>query len=161
MMRRRFEQETAVAQLGMGLRWGGLFDCEVTPDSRDDRPDRRRHGRGGCRCGLRPRPGRLPPGPPGHLRCDDLRGSASCRVLHYQCPSTLSFAPTVFVDIADHLAGKLAALACHRSQVEQSFVVEPDVVAAQARYWGARLGSPTPRRSCRPGWCGTWPRSPT
>ena len=44
----------------------------------------------------------------------------------------------MYVDVADHLAGKLAALACHRSQVEQSAVVEPDVVAAQARYWGAR-----------------------
>ena len=138
IMRRRFEQETAVSLLGMGLRWGGMFDCEVTPDSRtigliEDvitevgadvvyvhaPDDSHQDHRAICAATL-------------------SAARRSCRVLHYQSPSTLSFAPTVYVDIADHLAGKLAALGCHRSQVEHSFVVDPEVVSAQARYWGAQ-----------------------
>ncbi|GAA0810064.1 PIG-L deacetylase family protein [Spirilliplanes yamanashiensis] len=62
----------------------------------------------------------------------------SSRVLHYRSPSTVRFEPTVYVDISAHLPRKLAALACHRSQVEGSAMVEPDVVAASARHFGAQ-----------------------
>jgi LmbE family N-acetylglucosaminyl deacetylase len=60
------------------------------------------------------------------------------RVLHYQSPSTLAFAPSVYVDVTAHLTGKLAALAAHASQVERSAMVEPDAVVASARHWGAQ-----------------------
>jgi LmbE family N-acetylglucosaminyl deacetylase len=135
---RRFEQEAAAKLLGAELRWGGLFDCEVGANSRtvgliEDAlvevgadvvyvhapDDTHQDHRAICAATL-------------------SAARRSCRVLHYQSPSTLTFAPTVYVDISAHLAGKLAALACHRSQVEQSAAVEPDVVAAQARYWGAQ-----------------------
>jgi hypothetical protein len=60
------------------------------------------------------------------------------RVLHYQSPSTLTFQPTVFVDVTAYLSGKVAALRAHASQVELSAMVEPDAVVAAARYWGAQ-----------------------
>jgi LmbE family N-acetylglucosaminyl deacetylase len=59
-------------------------------------------------------------------------------VLHYQSPSTLSFSPSVFVDVTAFLGGKLAALGAHSSQVEHSAMVEPDAVQASARHWGAQ-----------------------
>jgi LmbE family N-acetylglucosaminyl deacetylase len=135
---RRFEQEAAAALLGAELLWGGLYDCEVHADSQTvgliegvvaqvsadvvyvhAPDDTHQDHRAICAATL-------------------SAARRSCRVLHYQSPSTLSFAPTVYVDVSEHLAGKLAALACHRSQIEQSAAVDPDVVAAQARYWGAQ-----------------------
>jgi LmbE family N-acetylglucosaminyl deacetylase len=62
----------------------------------------------------------------------------SRRVLHYRSPSTTRFEPSLYVDISAHLDRKLAALACHRSQVESSLMVEPEVVAASARHFGAQ-----------------------
>jgi LmbE family N-acetylglucosaminyl deacetylase len=62
----------------------------------------------------------------------------SSRVLHYRSPSTLRFEPTVFVDISAYLDRKLAALHCHASQVAGSAMVEPEVVAASARHYGAQ-----------------------
>ncbi|GIF14237.1 PIG-L deacetylase family protein [Actinoplanes teichomyceticus] len=60
------------------------------------------------------------------------------RVLHYRSPSTTRFEPSVYVDISAHLDRKLAALACHRSQVASSAMVDPEVVAASARHFGAQ-----------------------
>lgn len=59
----------------------------------------------------------------------------------YETPSSLGFAPTVFVDAAEHLPGKLKALRAHVSQVAQNDLVDLDAVAAQARFRGfqARL----------------------
>ncbi len=62
----------------------------------------------------------------------------SRRVLHYRSPSTIRFEPSLYVDISAHLDRKLAALACHRSQVESSAMVDPEVVAASARHFGAQ-----------------------
>ncbi|BCY12015.1 hypothetical protein L3i22_071030 [Actinoplanes sp. L3-i22] len=62
----------------------------------------------------------------------------SRRVLHYRSPSTIKFEPSLYVDISAHLDRKLAALACHRSQVENSAMVDPEVVAASARHFGAQ-----------------------
>lgn len=60
------------------------------------------------------------------------------RILHYRSPSTTRFEPTVFVDISAHLDRKIDALSCHRSQVENSAMVDPEVVAASARHFGAQ-----------------------
>ncbi len=57
--------------------------------------------------------------------------------MHYQSPSSIGFVPTLYVDISGHLDTKMAALECHRTQVEQSAMVEPDVVVATARHYGA------------------------
>lgn len=63
------------------------------------------------------------------------------RVLMFETPSTRAFAPTVFIDAAPHLEGKLAALRAHMSQVMKNRMVDLEAVEAQARYRGfqARL----------------------
>ncbi|MEZ0112748.1 LmbE family N-acetylglucosaminyl deacetylase [Catenulispora sp. EB89] len=68
-------------------------------------------------------------------------GRLVSRILMYETPSSLGFAPTVFVDAAEHLPGKLKALRAHVSQVLKNQMVDLDAVAAQARFRGfqARL----------------------
>lgn len=139
---RRAEQEEAAARLGAQLLWAGFRDCEVVPNAAavqiieaaitevqadqvyvhaldDSHQDHR-------------------------AVAIATLGAARrmTQILHYASPSTLGFQPTVFVDITQHLSTKLEALACHRSQVKLSGMVDLDVVEATARYWGAqsRLG---------------------
>lgn len=136
------EQRTAAETLGVTLRWGGLLDCSLTPDAATVRlieqaleetsadlvyvhaPDDSHQDHRAAAAATRSAARRLP------------------RVLHYQSPSTLTFNPTVFVDVTGYLSGKLVALKAHASQVELSPMVEPDAVVAAARYWGsqARIG---------------------
>jgi LmbE family N-acetylglucosaminyl deacetylase len=139
---RREEQERAAQMIGARLVWGGLRDCEVVPDSatvrvieqviQDTRADL------------------VYVHAPEDSHQDHRAVAAATlgatrrlsRVLHYQSPSTLSFVPTVYVDVTAYLSGKVAALAAHASQVELSAMVEPDAVVASARHWGsqARIG---------------------
>jgi LmbE family N-acetylglucosaminyl deacetylase len=139
---RATEAAAAATTLGATLRWGGLPDCTLTPGAatitvietalaatdadlvyvhapEDSHQDHRAAAAATLSAARR-----LP------------------RVLHYQSPSTLTFTPTVFTDVTAHLSGKLAALACHASQVSASAMVEPDAVVASARHWGAtaRIG---------------------
>lgn len=65
-------------------------------------------------------------------------GRRLARVLFYQSPSTTSFDPTVFVDVERTLAGKLASLRAHWSQVMQCPMVDLEAVEVGARYWGSR-----------------------
>lgn len=135
---RRGEQAAAAAALGARLRWGGFRDCTLTPDAAtvgviedvlqeiaadlvyvhapDDSHQDHRAVSAATLSAARRHP----------------------RVLHYQSPSTLAFNPTVYVDVTNHLTGKLAALRAHVTQVEQSAMVEPDAVVASARHWGAQ-----------------------
>jgi LmbE family N-acetylglucosaminyl deacetylase len=135
---RRTEQERAARVIGATVVWGGLRDCEVVADSAAIRrveqvlqataadlvyvhaPDDSHQDHRAVAAATLGAARRLP------------------RVLHYQSPSTLTFAPTVYVDVTAHLTGKLAALAAHASQVERSAMVEPDAIVASARHWGAQ-----------------------
>ncbi|MGY1653096.1 PIG-L deacetylase family protein [Geodermatophilus sp. SYSU D01119] len=135
---RRAEQERAAAAIGARLVWGGLVDCQVVADSAAIRrveqvlqataadlvyvhaPDDSHQDHRAVAAATLGAARRLP------------------RVLHYQSPSTLTFTPTVYVDVTAHLTGKLAALAAHASQVERSAMVEPDAIVASARHWGAQ-----------------------
>jgi LmbE family N-acetylglucosaminyl deacetylase len=139
---RHDEQLSAAATLGASLRWGGLIDCTLTPDAATVRvieavvqeteadliyvhaPEDSHQDHRAAAAATLSAARRLP------------------RILHYQSPSTLSFNPTVFVDITAYLSGKLVALKAHASQVELSAMVEPDAVVASARHWGsqARIG---------------------
>jgi LmbE family N-acetylglucosaminyl deacetylase len=65
-------------------------------------------------------------------------GRRTARVLFYQSPSTTSFDPTVFVDVERTLAGKLASLQAHWSQVMQCPMVDLEAIEVGARYWGGR-----------------------
>lgn len=59
------------------------------------------------------------------------------RVLCYESPSSLGFAPALLVPVtAADLEAKLGALRAHSSQVLGSRMVEPDAVEAGARYRG-------------------------
>jgi LmbE family N-acetylglucosaminyl deacetylase len=132
------EQRRAADTLGAGLRWGGLRDCTLTPDSATVRIVERAVQETAADLVYVHAPD------DSH---QDHRAVAAAtlsaarrlsRVLHYQSPSTLTFSPTVYVDVTAHLSGKLAALQAHASQVELSAMVEPDAVVASARHWGAQ-----------------------
>jgi LmbE family N-acetylglucosaminyl deacetylase len=60
------------------------------------------------------------------------------RLLYYQAPSTTSFDPTVFVDVARTVEDKMAALNAHWSQVADCPMVDLEAVEAGVRYWGHR-----------------------
>lgn len=69
-----------------------------------------------------------------------LASTGACRsvprVLCYDSPSSLSFTPSVFVDITATLDKKLSALRAHRSQVGNSLMASPAFVMTQAGYRG-------------------------
>ena len=44
----------------------------------------------------------------------------SRNVLFYECPTSVRFHPTIFVDISSEIGTKLSALKAHRSQVERT-----------------------------------------
>ncbi|GAA1970038.1 PIG-L deacetylase family protein [Catenulispora subtropica] len=138
---RTSEQEIAASLLGADLLWGGFEDGAVpegraavavveeairatgadvvyTHSPRDSHQDHRSAAAATLAAGR-------------HVR----------RILLYETPSSLGFAPTVFVDAAEHLPGKLKALRAHVSQVLRNELVDLDAVEAQARYRGfqARL----------------------
>ncbi|GGK03168.1 hypothetical protein GCM10010123_36380 [Pilimelia anulata] len=132
------EQEDAARTLGAVLLWGHLVDCAVTADA-------------GTISGIEQVIDAVAADviyvhAPDDSHQDHRATAAAVvsaarygtRVLHYQSPSTTAFEPTVYVDVAAHLDRKLAALACHRSQVAGSAMVDPEAVAAGARYHGAR-----------------------
>lgn len=57
-------------------------------------------------------------------------------VLCFQSPSaTVAYRPGRFSDVTGFVEIKLAALACHRSQVA-AWYMDPDLVTSTARYWG-------------------------
>jgi len=135
---RHAEQRGAANTLGASLRWGGLRDCELVADAATVATVEAVVAETGADLIYVHAP---------EDSHQDHRATAAAtlsaarrlsRVLHYQSPSTLSFAPTVFVDVTAFLSGKLAALAAHGSQVELSAMVEPDAVKASARHWGAQ-----------------------
>jgi LmbE family N-acetylglucosaminyl deacetylase len=63
------------------------------------------------------------------------------RILCYETPTSLTFAPTVFIDADGLVEGKLQLLRAHLSQVLKNGLVDLEAVEAQARYRGfqARL----------------------
>lgn len=133
---RRQEQEAAAQMLGARLLWGGLKDCtlshnqelisviegvihEIQPDviyvhaTDDSHQD--------------------------HIAA--ARGTLSAArhrstILHYMSPSTLTFQPNLYVDITDHIDGKLAMLSCHHSQVSDSSMVNLQAKEASSLSWG-------------------------
>lgn len=76
------------------------------------------------------------------------------RVLLYESPTSLAFSPTLFVDVARHLAGKLTALRAHASQIITNGLVDLEAVEAQARYRGfqARMRHAEAFESARMTW---------
>ena len=135
---RHHEQQEAARILGAELRWGGLVDCTLTPDATTVAVVERAISASGADLVYVHAPDDSHQDHRAVAAATLAAGRRLSRVMHYQSPSTLAFHPTVFVDVTAHLSGKLAALGAHASQVEMSAMVEPDAVAASARYWGAQ-----------------------
>jgi LmbE family N-acetylglucosaminyl deacetylase len=132
------EQRAAAATLGAGLRRGGLRDCTLTPDAATVRIVEDALVQTGADVVYVHAPDDSHQDHRAVAAATLAAARRLSRVLHYQSPSTLTFTPSVFVDVTAHLSGKLAALAAHASQVELSAMVEPDAVVASARHWGAQ-----------------------
>lgn len=60
------------------------------------------------------------------------------RVLLFESPTTVTFAPVIYVDIATLVEAKLNLLRAHMSQVLKNGLVDLDALEAQARYHGFR-----------------------
>ena len=58
------------------------------------------------------------------------------RLCAYESPTTTSFTPTLFVDVASTMETKLTALRAHTSQVLKNGLVDLEAIEAQARYRG-------------------------
>jgi LmbE family N-acetylglucosaminyl deacetylase len=58
------------------------------------------------------------------------------RILCYEAPSSLGFAPMLFIDISKQIDGKVRALRAHWSQVLKNGLVDLEAIQAAARYRG-------------------------
>ncbi|HEY8533587.1 MAG TPA: PIG-L deacetylase family protein [Micromonospora sp.] len=134
---RRREQERAARVLDATLIWGRLVDCALTSDAATVAV---------VENALRAVAADIVYVHAPDDSHQDHRAAAEAtlaaarhtsRILHYRSPSTTRFHPTVYIDISAHLDDKLAAVACHRSQVQDSAMVDPEVVVATARHFGA------------------------
>lgn len=135
---RRAEAEAAARALDCLLVWGRFVDCAVAPDSTTIAAVET------VISGVEADVVYVHAPDDSH---QDHRAAAAAtmsaarhtsRILHYRSPSTVRFEPSLFVDVSAHLDRKLAALSCHDSQVEGSAMVDPEVVAASARHYGAQ-----------------------
>jgi len=135
-MNRYHEQEDAASRLGVRLVWGGFEDGSIpegpeaisvideviadthaevlyTHATRDTHQDHRAAATASLAAARR-----LP------------------SVLQFETPSSQGFEPTVYVDVADTLEDKLAALRSHLSQVLRQGPVDLEAIEAQARFRG-------------------------
>jgi LmbE family N-acetylglucosaminyl deacetylase len=135
-MSRPAEQEAAAAQLGAELRWGDFQDGSVpdgpetvtvideaiaatgaevlyTHAANDTHQDHRSTAIASLAAARR-----LP------------------TVLQYETPSTQSFEPTIYVDVAATVDEKLAVMRSHLSQVLRQGPVDLEALEAQARFRG-------------------------
>jgi LmbE family N-acetylglucosaminyl deacetylase len=135
---RRAEQEQAARTLGARLLWGGLRDCTVVPDAATIAVVERALEETDAEVVYVHAPDDSHQDHRAVTAATLAAARRLSRVVHYQSPSTLSFSPTMYVDVTAYLSGKLAALGAHASQVELSAMVEPDAVVASAQYWGAQ-----------------------
>ncbi|MEV1286906.1 PIG-L family deacetylase [Micromonospora sp. NPDC049679] len=137
-LERRREQERAARVLDAVLVWGRLVDCTVAPDAATVTV---------VETVLRSVAADIVYVHAPDDSHQDHRAAAAAtlaatrhgnRILHYRSPSTTQFNPTMYVDISAHLDRKLDAIACHRTQVDASAMVDPEVVVASARHFGAQ-----------------------
>jgi LmbE family N-acetylglucosaminyl deacetylase len=118
---RRREQEEAARLMGLErVLWGGFRDAHL-PDDRQviDRIEEALRE-------IRPRFLFVPYENDTHQDHRKVSRAAlsatrnTRNVLFYECPTTVDFHPTIFVDIAEVLEEKIGALETHRSQVEKT-----------------------------------------
>ena len=120
---RRAEQQEAARIIGIGrLIWGGFEDADL-PGDREliDRIEKVIRE-------IRPAFLFVPHGEDSHQDHRKVASAAlaasrySRNVLFYECPTSVNFNPTIFVDIESEFEEKISALQAHRSQVERTHV---------------------------------------
>jgi LmbE family N-acetylglucosaminyl deacetylase len=130
------EQEDAARVLSAHLYWGGFPDGAV-PESREAI---QAVERAICESGAE-----LLYAPSPEDTHQDHRATASVtlaagrrcsRILTYESPTSVNFAPQLYTDIGSYLEGKLKAIRSHTSQVLKNHLVDLEAVEAMARYRG-------------------------
>lgn len=135
------EQRSAAQLLGAALYWGGFEDCAVPAGHAAVEAVEKVI----ADCGADTVYVHVPRDSHQDHRATAAAALAAARltsrVLLYEGPTTRDFTPGVFVDVAGHLPGKMAALGAHASQVAKNRLVDLEAVEALARYRGfqARL----------------------
>jgi len=132
------EQEDATGLLGGTLLWGGFRDGAVPMDRSAVNAVQDAIEASGADLVY------------GHAPSDthqDHRATAAAvlaatrrasRVLLFESPTTVTFEPVIYVDIAGLVEAKLDLLRAHMSQVLKNGLVDLDALEAQARYHGFR-----------------------
>jgi len=132
------EQERAAEVLGATLHWGAFHDGAIP----EGRPTIQ-----AVEAVLRESGAGIVYGPAISDTHQDHRAvsaavAAACRrssrVMFYESPTSVGFSPSVYLDVAEHLDGKLTAIRAHTSQVLKNHLVDLEAVEAQARYHGFR-----------------------
>lgn len=132
------EQEDAAGLLGSALLWGGFRDGAVPMD---------RSAVNVVQDAIEASGADLVYGhAPGDTHQDHRATSAAVlaatrrasRVLLFESPTSVSFTPVIYVDIATLVEAKIDLLRAHMSQVLKNGLVDLDALEAQARYHGFR-----------------------
>jgi LmbE family N-acetylglucosaminyl deacetylase len=142
-MSRISEQERAADALGATLHWGGFHDGSI-PDGRQSIQAIESVLREiGADVLYAPAPADTHQDHRATAAATAAAGRRTSHVLFYESPTSIAFAPTIYVDIEEHLEGKLRAIRAHTSQVLKNHLVDLEAVEAQARYHGfhARIRS--------------------
>lgn len=130
------EQQMACARLGATLCWGGFNDGAV-PGGRDAvRVVEDALVRSGADLVYTHAPGDTHQD---HRATAEATLAAARRcqqVLCYESPTSVGFDPTLFVDVAGLVPGKLDLVRAHESQVRRNGLVDLEALSAQARYRG-------------------------
>ena len=132
------EQEDAAGLLGAALLWGGFPDGAVPNDR--SAVDVVQHAMDVSGADL------VYGHTAGDTHQDHRHTSAAVqaaarrtrRVLLFESPTSVQFAPSVYLDIAGHVEAKLDLLRAHMSQVLKNGLVDLEALEAQARYHGFR-----------------------
>lgn len=133
---RRAEQEESARMLGARLLWGGFDDGEI-PATKDAVMVVESAVRS-CAADV------VYTHAPNDSHQDHRATAAATlaaarhgsKILCFESPSTLEFAPSVFTDVAEFVEGKLDLVRAHMSQVLECRMVDLEAVEAMARYRG-------------------------
>jgi LmbE family N-acetylglucosaminyl deacetylase len=132
------EQEDAAALLGATLLWGGFPDGAVPNDR--SAVNVVQHAMDVCGADI------VYGHTAGDTHQDHRHTSAAVlaaarrarRVLLFESPTSVRFAPSVYLDIAGYVEAKIDLLRAHMSQVLKNGLVDLEALEAQARYHGFR-----------------------
>ena len=135
---RRGEQELAAARLGAVLHWGGFEDGAVPAGREAVATVESVLIAGACDVVYCPAPDDSHQDHRATATAALAASRRSRQVLCYETPTTFAFAPTIFVDLEGRVGSKLELVGAHRSQIDESELVDLSAVAASARYRGAQ-----------------------